>query len=109
MPGVDLDTPPSELESQANRSRKRTPLSFKGSRRLIWARISIFAPSTATAKNERLPNESVVTGLSTVVPLILSAYNVAGVFVPGAQTRTEEVGGKAHMHQHLVPDVRREW
>src|SRR5215831_3089468 len=54
VPGVDLETPPRELDSQAKRSRKRRPSSFRGARRLICAKISILAPCTPTAKNEKL-------------------------------------------------------
>src|SRR5260221_3805531 len=50
--GLERDTIPRELDSQEKRSRNRIPLSLSGSRTLIWRRMSIFAFSTPTAKNE---------------------------------------------------------
>src|SRR4051794_15059140 len=44
-PTEDRETEPSEFESQMNRSRNRSSLSFSGSRAAIWLRISMRAPS----------------------------------------------------------------
>src|SRR5258708_7759262 len=51
-PVPDLETAPSELESQMNRSWNLSPLSFRGSLTAICFRMSMLALSTPTAKNE---------------------------------------------------------
>src|SRR5258708_23871443 len=50
-PGLDCETDASELDSQAKRSRKRTPLRAMGSLTEICFKMSKLACSTPTAKN----------------------------------------------------------